>query len=346
MKDPKHDDLRSLIEQDFPKLAQQIAEDALSKVTGDVDSTKLRFNKEWCDYKQGMYFEGVQRGGDGKGDIYAYNPYCTYPTRWCSGPGYRQSGARIIFYNPRLLEISDVEVGDLRVLNPNNENATMTVDSYRNDTATHYNKKVDTETEHEDEQTHSVGLEISQEFRVKMSRSAGVNIDIFSANADMEVELTSRVEARTDDEWRKSDKLRNAVEETYTVNPYTTWKLTVQKSEKEIEQDVYITGLLDCSVWVVFSGWADCNFKSLDNFIDVVRGVKAQNDPIGYYFRQNPLPDEVVDAWHRPTLTLNCPIHGKRTRYSNTLSTQTPIKGREKELKKLHKKQKAEANNK
>ena len=315
----RDDDLRKLIEEDFPKLAHSIAKDALSKIWLHwIDKPyKHRFHPNWCDYSKPMHFEGVQKSGGGDSDVYAYNPM----NNW----GNPQKEARIIFYNPRVIDISKIETGNLNILNPNDKSESLTVDSYLNDTNSVYVKRTEVETEKEREETHSFGVEVSQEFRLKMGRNAGIDMEVFSAGGDMEVELTSRIEARTDHEWRKSDTVRSAVEETYTVNPKCLWELSVERSMKHIRQDIFMTGLLDCSVWIVHANWFDDSYMTLRELFDVFRGVKGKDTPIGWYFKDNPISDEIVDSWEIPNLTLNVPMEGKRTRYSRTVSKETPI---------------------
>ena len=327
---PRQDDMRQLIEKDFPQLALQIAETmSLIDHRSWVHPSKHRFAHEYCDYSKGMWFHGVYKNSGGT-DVYKYSPYGNdgkTPYKSCS----------IAFYKPSLVDVDDISVGTLNAKPSKNGTQTVTVDQYTNDGPTQFRRRVETEQEKEKEEEHSFGLTVGTEFRLRMSRSAGIDMKGFSASQDIEVEMEQRFEARTDHEWRKSDRLRSSVEDEYLVDPYMDWTLTTQRTQKDIEQDVFVTGILDCCVEVYVWNWFCANFDTIKGLQDVVGGITGRNDPIGWHFKNHPETEDHINSWHRPKLTLNFPIKGKRTRYSRAVSKQTPISGRDNERNRLDK---------
>ena len=322
------DDLRKLVEEDFPALALDIARDALAK----CDWQPAQFHAGNCDYGRGMYYMGPSNiGGQ---PAYGYCPF----NRGGGGP---RREAQVWFYAPRLIEIDDVVPGDIQDLDPHAEPETFTVDAHANDGPSVITHATKTERETETEDQKSWSETTSKEFqaRIKMAAEAGISIELLDVGTSSEFEqtLTKRVEKVEAGEWRKSDRLLDAVEKSYSIYPFMNWELTSQRSIKHIRQDTVATGKLECKVRIDVQNWSAADWDSLEDLFDLFRGLKTGYARFGQWWSSRTslnggppaIADDVIDGWHRPRLSLTSTAEGKRTRYTKGSSKQTPIAGKE-----------------
>ena len=328
------DDLRTLVENEFPRLALAIARQlATVEVVPRSQHPDQRIRDRWhpgqVDLARPMVFMGPHEMSEGR-TRYAYCPVAA-PGNGGFTPGTPYEAACISFYNVRLVEIEDIEPGDVDVLNPDDPGEALTVIDYLNDGPTIYRKRMESEKEREREEEHSFGVMVGMEYRRRALARGGIEMEGVEAGGEVEEELTLRAEARTDHEWRKSDRLRDSVEDEYEVAPFHHWTLTTRKNVKNIRQDVLVTGRLQCAVRIDSRDRNSTDFDSLDDLIDTFRGLNPKYGPYSRWFgrMRHALPDAVFDAWPMPKLRLNLPIEGKRTRYEKAVSRQMPLPGHE-----------------
>ncbi len=345
-----NDDLRNLVENELPVLAGCIARDMLRDcgVVPRSEHPDQRIRDRWhpgqVDLTEPMQYMGPTTDRVGGGQGYVYCPVAAGPNehnghRGNGGfaPGAPYKAAKIVFYNVRLTGIEDVLPGDLDVLNPDDRGAKLTVDSYINDGPEPYRKRVEVEEEREREEDHSFGVLVGLEFRRRTLARGGIEMEGIEAGGEVETEITLRAEARTDHEWRRSDRIRHSVEHEYSIAPYHRWSLTSRETIKHIRQDVLVVGKLQCAVRIDSRDRNSTDFDSLDDLIEVGRGLKTGYGPYSRWFGEmrKALPDATFAAWPRPQLRLNLPIEGRRTRYSQAVSRQKPLKNRSQEIEDL-----------
>ena len=322
-----NDDLRQLAEVDFPRLARDIASQALSR----CDWQPAQFHPGNVDYRRPMNYMGPSEI-DGK-PAFGYCPY--------NYDGSPRTQAQIWFYAPRLVEVTGVEPGDIEDLDPGAAPEQFTVDSHANDGPSKIKHTTRTETESESEDEHSWSETTSKEFtaRIKMAAEAGISIELLDVGTSGEFEqtLTKRLERTESGAWRKSDRVLDVVEREYSIFPYMDWSLTSERSVKHIRQGTTAMGRLECKVRVDVQDWSSSDFDSLSDLYDLFRGLKTGHARFGQWWSSRTswnggppaIADDVIAKWHRPVLTLTSTVEGKRTRYTRGSSRQTPIAGRE-----------------
>ena len=336
-----NDDLHKLVTEEFPVLAHKIAHTGLSLLPlfrgyrGKPEGIPFahrkgfgRFHSQFTDYdKPFLYDRAVVMPDDlGGGTGYRYAPV--------NKEGKKVNPGRIIFHNLRLKDISDIEVGELDVADVESKSKVITLDEYQNDGPRDFRRRTEVEKEIETSKEKSFGWMVSAELRIRMTQRVGVSMEVFEAGGELETELTTRAEKRGDEEWRQSDRRRETTENEYYVSPYHDWTLTTEQSVKNISQDVFITGVLECQILIEYPGWGYHNFRSLEDLRNAFTGFLPQAGFVGNWFADpdNSISLQTVNDWEQPELTLNCPIKGQRTRYSKAVSKQRPIPGREKLL--------------
>ena len=317
------DDLRTLVEVDLPQLALGIARDALAL----CDWQPAQFHAGNCDYSRGMHYMGPD------GNSYGYCPF--------NPDGSPREAAQIWFREPRLIEITDVVPGEVQDLEPNAPLEDLIVDAHVNDGPSPITHATKTEEEGETEDQKSWSETTSKEFqaRIKMAAEAGISIELLDVKTSSEFEqtLTRRLEKTEAGAWRRSDRVLDAVEKTYQVFPFMSWELTTQRAIRHIRQDTTARGRLDCKVRIDVQNWSAADWDSLEDLFEMFRGLKTGYARFGQWWSSRTslhggppaLADSVIDAWHRPHLALTSTAEGKRTRYTQATSRQTPIKGKQ-----------------
>ena len=312
------DDLRRLVETELPKLAQAIIRDGLSMVPryapGGRSKSGNWFAGELVDTDLLPFFVGPRRKGDTDGYL--------YHARAKRLGGKPDHLAEILFYDINIIDVDDVTVGQLQDLG-SKKDSHFQVDEYYNGGSKEIKYAVNVSESKTTEEEKSFSASISAEYTREVEATAGIKI----AEAKVTETLSVKAEASASGEWRKSDSLSESVDKKYTIPPHKHWVLTCEKSTKHIKQDVLVTGLLTCKIWINSHKWAATDFESIDDLKQHMRGLGHDGNAWGRFWRDRTngiqVADSVLDAWPIPRLTLNIPMEGKRTRYSKAVVTET-----------------------
>lgn len=316
------DDLRKLVEQELPKLAKSIIKDGLSIVpryySGGRKGSGNWFHESLVNTDMTPFFVGPRKKGDADGYLYH-----VIAKRLGNKPDHL---AEILFYDINIIDIDDVDVGTLQDLGSKKE-ANFQVDEYYNggSEAIEYNVNVSESKTTEEEKSFSAS--ISAEYTREVKATAGIKL----AEAEVTETLSLKAEASASGEWRKSDSLSETVDKKYTIPAKKHWVLTCEKSLKHIRQDVLVTGLLTCKIWINSHKWAATDFESIDDLKQHMRGLGNAGNVWGKFWRDRyhgkRVDDATLDAWPVPRLTLNIPMEGKRTRYSKAVVSESDYNG-------------------
>ena len=309
-------DLENPIPNHLAKLARDIAYYGLNQ--------RVRRNYfeegEVANYSNPKFHYDGPVGINGK-QGYRYNPYAR------DGRTPVKAG-EIIFYDLRVKGIDGVDpkVGSLQAIDVPGTTKMVQVDEYINSTPTTFQRTVSVENEKTESKEYSFGQMVSTEFSVQMERSAGIKIKAIDAGAKLTTTLTAKAEATASQAFSKSTKLSEIVADSYTVAPWQHWTLVTERSIKNVKQDVWVTGLLDCSVRIHSSHYCMADYDSLDDIWGYFRNIQYGGNKFGDLIRRSKTPRSIVDRMAESVkVTINCPIKAKRARYSKMVSKQTPI---------------------
>ena len=260
------------------------------------------------DGKEVHYYYGVARSG---GDTHSW----------------------IRFENLRLTKILKTELGSLDVIDQGSGGSQVTENiTNGGPTEIPLRMRSETESEKEEYQEHSFSVMVGSEYRMKMTREAGGSFAGIEAKAELEQELTMKMEANTAHEWRKSTRLKQVLERemNITIAPQHKFSMITDQSEKKVKQDVLVTGELEASVTLYSHFWDypktwDC----IEDLLNTLRGIRPGHGAWGEWYAHSGrgTPETAIRAIELPTLTLNLPIRANRTRYSNLVIAQTPLAG-------------------
>ena len=115
------------------------------------------------------------------------------------------------------------------------------------------------------------------------------------------------------------------------IFPYHEYELTVKKGTPHLRQTIPTYGLLDCSVRIDIRAANSQDFASLDDLIQVWRGLRGGSEMYSAFFSGGRgVPDTDIDKWTRPKLNLDITVEGNRVRYSDKDTLHRPIPGMEK----------------
>lgn len=313
------DDLRKLVEQDLPKLAQAIIRDGLSKVhryaPGGASKAGSNFHPDIINPDALPRFIRTTS----KADTAAYEYHAIHRQ------GRVHDKAKIIFFNVNIVDIDDIETGSLQDLGSQTDKNHQ-VDETINGGSEPILYKVNVSESKTEESEESYSASLSLEYQRQVEATAGIKI----AEAKVTETLTAKAEASASGEWRKSDSLSESVDKSYKIPAKTHWILTNEKSVKHIRQDCLVTGLLECAIHIDSWKWFAHDWWSIRDLQDQMRGLsKEEGNVVGRYWNDRvhgyQVPDKVLEAWPIPRLTLNIPIEGKRTRYSKAIITEQGI---------------------
>ena len=220
----------------------------------------------------------------------------------------------------------DPQVGSLQVIDVPGSNKKVTVDEFINDGPTVFYRNVETEEEKIKEKELTFGQAVSAEFSLQMKRSAGIELKAISAGAELTTTLTTKAEATASQAFKKSDRIRDQIQDKYTIDPYMHWSLTTERSVKNVRQDVFVTGALDFSVRFNSSRLCMADYESFDDILGYFRRTKPGGSWFGDRIRESKTGAEAIEEMEKGVIvTVNCPIKGTRARYSRLISKQTPI---------------------
>ena len=321
------DDLRVLVEQDFPRLAFQIA-DAGPRWMYNRAHFGNRVNWSHDEYNQ-------YAAAEAEGGVLRY----AGPIERDGTDGYHYKALHkdgglnhlwyIAFYNVRLIDVEDVDPQPVQVLNPG-EVHLVQVDSNDNDGPSFIDYEIDREKEEIRGSEHSFGATASTEFEATVSRSLGASVGPLSGKAEMTARFAAKLEARTDHAWRKSDRLTDKVKKSFRQFPYSSLEVTVQRGMPQLRQVIPTTGLLECNIQIDIRDANDQRFSSYDELVNVWRGLKSGHEFYSDFFGGgHAVHEDVIDGWRRPRLTLDLEVEGRRVRYSKSDYVTKPIPGRE-----------------
>ena len=316
------DDLRRLVENELPKLAQAIIRDGLSIVpryySGGRKGSGNWFNKDLVNTDALPFFVGPRRKGDTDGYLYH-----VIAKRLGNKPDHL---AEILFYDINIVDVDDVQVGQLQDLGSKTD-SNFGVDEYYNGGSNEIEYTVNVSESKTSEEEKSFAASISAEYTREVEATAGIKI----AEAKVTESLTVKAEASASGEWRKSDSLSETVDKKYTIPAKKHWVLTCEKSIKHIRQDVLVTGLLQCKIWINSHKWAATDFDSIDSLKKHMQGLGNDGNVWGKFWRDRyngqRVDDKTLEAWPIPRLTLNIPMEGKRTRYSKAIVKESDYDG-------------------
>ena len=317
------DDLRRLVETEFPKLAVAILEE-LSHVDKYAPGGHRKkgssnlFHKERIDPTRCHYVGPVDSGRLGGSDDQVGYEYHTVLQN-----GRSNSGGKIIFFDVGITDIEDVEAGDLQDLGSKTD-TDFVVDEHYHGGSTPIEYEVSTSKTETSEEEQSFSASISAEYTREVEAKAGIGI----AEAKVTETLSLKAEASASGEWRKSDSLTEQTRKKYIIPPRTHWQLTSEKSIKHIRQDILVTGLLTCKIHVDSWRWAAHTWDTIGKLKSACRGLDKSGNPWSRFWANQTngrqTADRVLDAWPIPVLTLNIPLEGKRTRYTKAVTKETP----------------------
>ena len=327
---PKRDDLRHLVEDQLPKLGYDILNSGPRWMYNRRDF-KDRVNwahDEYNDYalaeREGgkIRYVKAEDWGD-QGTAYVYQAI--------GNDGRLNSNWNMVFYNLRLIDIEDVDPQPVQVLNPEAVQL-VSVDKTNNNSPSPLNYTINTSKEEVKAEDHEFGATLSTEFETEMSRTAKAGIGVAEGEASFKARFLAKAEARTDHAWRKSDTLSESVEKSYTIYPYHSLEVLIQRGNPHLRQSIPTYGRLECSVRIDIRNANAQDFASLDDLIQVWRGLKGGSEMYSAFFSGGRgVADEAINKWHRPKLTLDITVEGQRVRYANADYVSVPIPGREAE---------------
>jgi len=301
------DDLRALVERDLPKLAHQIASQALGRVNARFPN---HFRYEIIDYGHAMHYAGpVDMGG---GEIgYRYYPW--------HKDGRPHDKGRIIFHNVRCVEVEDVDLGEVQELSRGETSETIAIKRTNNGSS-----RIPVKFTQAEKQAQSSEQTVSAEFSVEYERtveaSAKAGIKFVEAEAKVTEKFTAKMGASASSRWSQSDSIAASLQERYFVPPRSRWELIIQKTTKHVRQDVLVTGRIQPNVRIDSQDGCSADWSTLEDLFDTFRGLGLDGDKWGRWYRERQpgrqLADSTVDSWPLPRLKLNLPIEGQRTRFS------------------------------
>ena len=327
----QRDDLRTLVEDTLPRLAYDIMNSGPRRMYNARDF-KNRANWAHAEYNHWermdetgklVYLKAEDWGE--QGTAYLYGGYDRpAPDNHVNTWWY------ICFYDIRLVDIDDVDPLPVEV--DNSKVKVIEVVKRTNNNASFVKVKADKSQATETAEDHSFGVTATTAFEASLTRSAEASIGPVSGKSELTAKFSASLEARTDHEWRESDRIEDSIEEQYTILPYSVREVTIMEGHPSIRQKIPTKGILDCKVRIDIRAANSQDFASLDDLIQVWRGLKGGSEMYSAFFAGgNGVPDEQIDKWHRPRLNLDIEVRGDRVRYSDYQDHGYAVPGKEAE---------------
>ena len=325
------DDLRYLVEDQLPRLAYEIM-NAGPRWMYNRPHFGNRVNWAHDEYnhwdrmdadRKLAYVKAEDWGGQGTAYLYSgYDrpaPDNHTHTKW-----------HIWFYDIKLVDIDNIDPQPVQV--DNADVKVLEIVKRTNNNASFVKVRANKSQASEKAEDHSFGVTARTEFETSLTRSAEATIGPVSGKSELTAKFSASLEARTDHEWRKSDKLESSIEEEYTILPYSTREVTIKEGNPSIRQKIPTRGVLDCKVRIDINSANSQDFQSLDDLVQVWRGLKGGSEFYSAFFAGGKgVPDHEIEKWPRPHLSLDIEVKGDRVRYSDYQDLGYPVPGKEKE---------------
>ena len=319
------DDLRILVEEHFPRLAYRIMSSGPRRMNSrrDFGNSPNRVHDEQTNWGR---VDGERKLVHVHTDR-RENTNCY----WYGVPG--QDKWSIRFFDIRLVDIDNVDPQPVDV--DQKDVKIISLVKRTNNTASFVNVKADKSQVTERSEDHSFAALAEAEFEVELTRSAEASIDgLGSAKEELKTKFRTRVETKTDHEWRTSDRIEDSVSEEYRILPYSSREVTIKEGTPTIRQRIPTHGLLECKVLIDIR---DCNqqvFGSLDDIWNCWQGLRGGYQYYSDFFSKYRVSREDIAEWVRPYLNLDIEVSAERVRYSDYEDNEFPIPGKEKLFKK------------
>lgn len=244
--------------------------------------------------------------------------------------------SQITFTDLRIINATDVEFGDLDVIDVGKKDDQPQGDKLVNNSSEPVDINWSKEVEKTKEKEESFGTLVENEFSVTYGAKVGGSIKLFEVEANVETQLRSRIELTSNRAWRASDTVKQSKAYATKILPYHQFQITATETIKHLKQDVISNGELECQIKIDCRDFTDYVFTSLEELRDCFAGLLPGGDHEGRrwaeWFKKHPINPDFI---HNPKVRLNLPIEAKRTRLSNINLNQKVIPGFEAEYQKI-----------
>ena len=324
------DDLRELVEDQFPHLAFDIV-NAGPRWMYNYRDFKNRAN--WAHDEHNNYARMEAEGGRlryaGPDEIDGTPAYLYRGLDRTAPDDHLNQWWYVAFYNVRLIDIESVDPQPVQVLNPNAVKL-ISVAKERNNGPGFLSYDIQVKNTKDKSTEKSFGATATTEFETSMEAKVSAGVGVAEGERSMSARFLARLEARVDSAWRESDSLEDFVGKKFRIFPYHDYELTVKEGTPHLRQEIPTYGRLECSVRIDIRSANSQDFASLDDLIQVWRGLRSGSEMYSAFFGGgHGVSDGDIAKWHRPKLNLNISVEGDRVRYSDKDTYHRPIPGME-----------------
>ena len=320
-----HDDLRELVYEHLPKLAYQIM-----RPVKDIDNFNGRWNflksSDWDEptRTKKLEYAGPTTYHDEKG----YH----YKGRWPESENKNRALMDqwwIGFFGIDLVDITDEKPEPVKV-DESKVKTISIVDTVNNNSSLRRIKSNKSEaTDTSSEKTFEVQAEA--EFETSITRSAEATIGPVSGKSEFMAKFRSKISSSAGGAWKKSDRIEEQIDEEYVILPFSHRQLTIKEGQPHIRQKIPTKGILDCKVVVYIYNATEQTFQSLDHVERCWSGLRAGHQFYSQHFGFNPVSQEDINKWVRPSLNLDIEVEADRVRYFGKEDNGWATKGHEEE---------------